>query len=450
MVPRGEVAVAGRQGRDRLWDLAERVYPDDPVVPARRRCASATSGGCGRWASPGRGDRSAQSSRTTSATAGEPAVVEGVTGQWRVDPASAGPAVRRPGGAAVPFDRLVYDRKRMAELFEFDYQLEMYKPAAKRRWGYYALPILYGDRLVGKLDADRRPQGRRAAGRRDPPGRAVRRDAAAVDAEIEELARWLGLEAPGWPHSSTVRFPHGGQPHPELREWQAGRLRGDRVHRAGGPGDRQGHLPLPQVDAPGGGRGRPGGGRGVRGVEADDPLATTAGPAQAGRRHRGARRRAGRAAEPQHRSDQDPDPLRGGQGRGRPAAVLRRRGPKPGGQGQRGVHGGPVLLDPPGADRRGRPGDAVELPADDGDLEGRAGDRRGQHRRAQAQRHHARVDGQVRRASPARSCRPGCSTWSTATGRPARPWWETRSPAWCRSPARSGPASRWRSRRLMV
>lgn len=48
---------------------------------------------------------------------------------------------------------MVYDRKRTVELFEFDYQLEMYKPAAKRRWGYFALPILYGDRLVGKLDA---------------------------------------------------------------------------------------------------------------------------------------------------------------------------------------------------------------------------------------------------------------------------------------------------------
>ncbi|MDQ3382842.1 MAG: winged helix DNA-binding domain-containing protein [Actinomycetota bacterium] len=52
-----------------------------------------------------------------------------------------------------PLDRLVVDCKRMTEIFEFYYQLKMYKSAAKRRWGYYALPTLYGDRLVGKLDA---------------------------------------------------------------------------------------------------------------------------------------------------------------------------------------------------------------------------------------------------------------------------------------------------------
>jgi uncharacterized protein YcaQ len=84
---------------------------------------------------------------------GEAAVVEGVKGTWRVDPCQLGQSF--PGRTALlsPFDRLIHDRKRMAELFGFEYQLEMYKPAAKRRWGYFALPILSGDQLAGKLDA---------------------------------------------------------------------------------------------------------------------------------------------------------------------------------------------------------------------------------------------------------------------------------------------------------
>ena len=85
--------------------------------------------------------------------AGEPAVIEGVRGTWRVDPAQLGQPFRGRAALLSPLDRLVVDRKRIAEIFEFDYQLEMYKPASQRRWGYYALPILYGDRLVGKLDA---------------------------------------------------------------------------------------------------------------------------------------------------------------------------------------------------------------------------------------------------------------------------------------------------------
>jgi uncharacterized protein len=153
MVLRGEVAVAGRHGAERLWDLAERVYPDDPVVPAdealrirdERRLRAL---GIAR-------DRGPESriEPAGAAQVGEPAVVEGIKGTWRVDPAQLGQPFSGRAALLSPFDRLVHDRKRTAELFGFDYRLEMYKPAASRRWGYYALPVLYHDRLVGKLDA---------------------------------------------------------------------------------------------------------------------------------------------------------------------------------------------------------------------------------------------------------------------------------------------------------
>ncbi|MGC9538971.1 DNA glycosylase AlkZ-like family protein [Streptomyces sp. UG1] len=101
-----------------------------------------------------------------------------------------------------PFDRLIHDRRRTTELFGFDYRLEMYKPPAKRRWGYFALPILYGDRLVGKLDAtaDRGNGVLRvdAIHRDEPFDRTV---SAEVGREIEDLARRLELELvlPGQP-----------------------------------------------------------------------------------------------------------------------------------------------------------------------------------------------------------------------------------------------------------
>jgi uncharacterized protein YcaQ len=108
---------------------------------------------------------------------------------------AAWPAVLGRAALLSPLDRLVYDRKRMTELFGFDYQLEMYQPAAKRRWGYWALPILYGDRLVGKLDATAdRTYGvlRVNAIHRDVP--FSKATAAAVHQEIKALADWLGLD----------------------------------------------------------------------------------------------------------------------------------------------------------------------------------------------------------------------------------------------------------------
>ena len=111
MVRRGEVAVAGRSGGDRLWDLAERVYPDDPVIPAaealrnrneRRLRALGIARTGGRM--PGRaGGR--RRGRRAGRGRGRPRQVAG-------RPSPAGPAV--PGRAALlsPFDRLVHDRKR--------------------------------------------------------------------------------------------------------------------------------------------------------------------------------------------------------------------------------------------------------------------------------------------------------------------------------------------------
>ena len=95
-----------------------------------------------------------------------------------------------------PFDRLVYDRRRAQELFEFEYTLEMYKPAAKRRWGYYALPVLHDDRLVAKVDAtaDRKASVLRVHAIHEDV-KFTRTMTKAVQAELEDLASWLGLGA---------------------------------------------------------------------------------------------------------------------------------------------------------------------------------------------------------------------------------------------------------------
>jgi uncharacterized protein YcaQ len=128
--------------------------------------------------------------------AGEPAAVEGVKGEWRVDPGALGADFEGRTALLSPFDRLVYDRRRAQELFEFEYTLEMYKPAAKRRWGYYALPVLHGDRLVGKVDAtaDRKASVLRVAAIHEDV-KFTRAMTKAVQAELEDLASWLGLDS---------------------------------------------------------------------------------------------------------------------------------------------------------------------------------------------------------------------------------------------------------------
>ena len=192
---RGEVAISGRVGRQRLWDLAERVYaPVTEVVPpeeARRVLAvrRLRALGIARPEVVGLGGE-----RHFEEVEGEPAEVEGTQGSWVVDPTAIGQDFEGRTALLSPFDRLVHDRVRAQDLFDFEYYLEMYKPASKRRWGYFALPVLHHDQLVGKVDAiaDRKVSRLRMhAIHQDVQfTRAVTK---AVQAELEDLASWLGL-----------------------------------------------------------------------------------------------------------------------------------------------------------------------------------------------------------------------------------------------------------------
>ena len=87
-----------------------------------------------------------------------------------------------------PFDRLIHDRDRAEALFDFRYRLEMYVPQAKREYGYYVLPILAGDRLVGRVEPrfDRKTKTLHVLG--------AWGDTSRLDEALSELAAWLGAE----------------------------------------------------------------------------------------------------------------------------------------------------------------------------------------------------------------------------------------------------------------
>lgn len=140
----GRVAIVERIGAERVWDLAERVLPPTTPLPPdtaaeRRSHRVLASLGLAR-------------PRVVDGV-GEPVRIEGMRGEWRLAPGLDAGDFRPRVAVLSPLDRLIFDRKRMRDLFGFDYALEQYTPAARRRWGVFALPILDGDALVGKVDA---------------------------------------------------------------------------------------------------------------------------------------------------------------------------------------------------------------------------------------------------------------------------------------------------------
>lgn len=180
---RGEVAVVGRRGGQRLWDLAARGYPDADTVPAReaeRRIAERRLRSLGI-------DRKGPGTRVS---------VHGAPGAWFVDRQAldrADDPVPEHTTLLSPFDRLIHDRDRAEALFGFRYRLEIYVPRAKREYGYFVLPVLHGDRLVGRIDPEYDRRARVLQIHNVYP--EADGDLAGLEGAVESLARFLGAES---------------------------------------------------------------------------------------------------------------------------------------------------------------------------------------------------------------------------------------------------------------
>jgi uncharacterized protein YcaQ len=162
----GEITVVGRRGGERLWDLASRWWPETETVsvPVAERI------------------RAEQRFRTQG--------VRLVKGQRKTQleahpDAEDGPV---PDRAVLlsPFDRLVYDRDRAEALWDFRYRLEMFVPKAKREYGYYVLPLLVGDQVVGRAE----PRFDKKTGELELLG--AWGDTSRLDEALADLAAWLG------------------------------------------------------------------------------------------------------------------------------------------------------------------------------------------------------------------------------------------------------------------
>jgi uncharacterized protein YcaQ len=199
----GKVMIVGRDGQQRVWDLASRSLPKVPARPAATLASEwvdrqVRARGVTRIDRIGNlfdGDWTGRERALQEHQRGGlivPIEVDGLPGAWFTHRELLDSTFRGRTVALSPFDDLISDRTRTEQLFDMYYRIEIYVPKAKRQWGYYVLPVLRGDRLVGRFDPafDRKENVLRINAihmqEDERPG-----DREAVDKAIAELARWL-------------------------------------------------------------------------------------------------------------------------------------------------------------------------------------------------------------------------------------------------------------------
>ena len=174
----GELMIARRQGFQRVYDLRSRVLPgwDDGLnaanVPAGEdilqaltlRAVQAMGVTLAAWVPdyfrlPKKGNASRLEGLADDGQL-QRVAIEGLPGPAYLDPAAVGGGEGKLTTLLSPFDPLVWDRQRLSDLFGFEYTIEVYTPASKRRFGYFTLPILHRGAIVGRLD----PKAHRAEG----------------------------------------------------------------------------------------------------------------------------------------------------------------------------------------------------------------------------------------------------------------------------------------------
>jgi uncharacterized protein YcaQ len=209
---RGVLAVAERRPNfARVYDLAERVLPPEhhgrrvDRADAERQLLLQAGRAHGVATAADLADyyrmsvREARPRLAELVSAGRLRLVQ--VESWR-EPAYLHPEARLPRrieAAALlsPFDPVVWFRPRAAQLFGFDYRVELFVPRPKRRWGYYVLPFLLGDRLVARVDlkADRARRRLLVLAAHLEDHAEAGSVAGALAKELRTMAAWLGLEA---------------------------------------------------------------------------------------------------------------------------------------------------------------------------------------------------------------------------------------------------------------